>query len=67
MKIEKKKPDYSRFNICCAGEAMIEFSGLSGGEGPFLSVAGDTLNTAVYLKRMTLTILEVHMKGTDQE
>ena len=39
---------------------MIEFSGLSGGEGPFLSVAGDTLNTAVYLKRILGKCADIH-------
>ena len=36
--------------VACVGEAMIELT--MGGATPDVGVAGDTLNTAVYLKRM---------------
>ena len=53
MKNSNKIPDYPRFKICCVGEPMIELSGLNRDEGEAIcSVAGDTLNTAVYLKRI---------------
>ena len=35
--------------IACIGEAMIELS--TEGDQAHLAVAGDTLNTAIYLKR----------------
>lgn len=38
-------------NIACIGEVMIELIA-SGPQGPQLNVAGDTYNTAVYLRRL---------------
>jgi len=53
MEKPKRNFDSSLFKICCVGEPMIELSDLSGDVGvPFFNVAGDTLNTAVYLKRI---------------
>lgn len=37
--------------VCCVGEVMIELSNALGGT-PQLGVAGDTYNTAVYLRRL---------------
>ena len=52
VKIEKKV-GFRQYKICCVGEPMIELSGLNEKMGlPFVNVAGDTLNTAVYLKRI---------------
>ena len=49
----EKKVSARRSKICCVGEPMIELSGLNEKMGlPFTNVAGDTLNTAVYLKRI---------------
>ena len=51
--------------IACIGEAMIELS--MAGENPHLGVAGDTLNTAIYLKRQApdLAVSYITRLGTD--
>ncbi len=50
--------------VCCAGEAMIEFAPAAG--GTYLrGVAGDTLNTAVYLRRGGLQVQYLSAVGDD--
>ena len=45
--------DGSVINIACVGEAMVEFSEIfQAGKPVEVNVAGDTLNTAIYLKRL---------------
>ena len=51
--------------IACIGEAMIELS--TEGDQAHLAVAGDTLNTAIYLKRSSpdITVDYVTCLGQD--
>ena len=50
--------------VCCAGEAMIEFA--PAGDGAYRrGVAGDTLNTAVYLRRSGVPVRYLSAVGDD--
>lgn len=54
--------------IACIGEAMIELSLVNGSSDASVNYAGDTFNTAVYLKRNATPQLDVHYitaLGTD--
>lgn len=50
--------------VCCAGEAMIEFAPAAG-DTYLRGVAGDTLNTAVYLRRGGLQVQYLSAVGDD--
>ncbi len=56
----QKNSEISKFKICSVGEPMIELAYEHGDEGLFFfGVAGDTLNTAVYLKRILAACADV--------
>jgi len=62
----------SPLRIACIGEAMIELAVVSEGTTSALGVAGDTLNTAIYLKRAlerqaqsSSTVAYITTLGTD--
>lgn len=57
-----------RPRIACIGEAMVELSRTAGERAAAVSFAGDVLNTAVYLKRLTgerISVDFVSSVGTD--